>query len=296
MLANPSTGVRSFDGWPFAWYIINQDGAQPNKITIRCDLRNLPDPTLVHVKYSMLERTGSAPDFAWTADEWYDDGATSLARDERSRSNGTESIAIKVPGGSAALQGSRTYSSVPWGEEITAETRGATNAVTTSFAFYDANDQSGNYGRLRSFTVTGGEWEACEYYDYGSGTAKLAGALHKRHRPFKDSDTAVPGNLGQHEGEVTTFEYQVDVFDRRTRPTLVETAVNGVVTARSSTTYSDSSANFSGHPSLWLVTATRQDSSADGATLTSVFKYFREDAGIYQMATDDFFRMQTHSI
>lgn len=295
-----TSGLRSFSGAPFIWYLINQDGAQPNKVYINCDFRDQDDLgntacAVVATKHTVLERTGTVPDFTWKADEWYE--GSSISRDTRTRSNGTESISVAVPNGSAVTNATRTYSAVPWGEEITQETVGTSDTVATTSTYYTSNDQAGNYGRLKSIATTGGGWEGYEYYDYAGSTADQAGALWKRHRPFKNSDTSVPPNLGQHGGEITTFEYALDAFGRRTRPTLVETAVNGVVTARSQTSYSEANASITGLSNLMLVTATRNDSSADGQVLTTTTKYFREDAGThYNDATDDFFRMQIHSV
>lgn len=249
--STPSSGAREFNGDPFAWYLINPDGSEPNKIVIDCHLRELASWTSTgdpdYVKSTVLERSGTAPNFTWTADDWYKDGTSPLSRDIRARSSGVESVTVKVPDGATALAGSRTYGSVPWGEETVSETRGTGSTVTTNYSFHTSTEQAGNYGRLKSMTVTGGGWEAYEYYDYSSTTADVAGALHKRHRPFKNSDTSVPSNLSSHQGEITTFEYATDAFGRRTRPTLVETAVNGTVISRTVTGYSEASAGFNGH-------------------------------------------------
>jgi RHS repeat-associated protein len=304
LLAYPSTGLRGFTGEPYAWYFINQDGAQPNKVYINCDLRDLSSPTatgqpVVKTKHTVLERTGSVPNFTWIADEWYDDGASPLSRDDRARSNNTESIVVSVPSGATATAASRTYAAVPWGEEVVSSTAGSTNPVTTTREYYTSNSQSGSFGRLRSTSSTGGSWQAFEYYDYANGSSDEAGALYRSHQPFKNSDTAVPGNLSAHGGITTTYQYSVDAFGRRTRPSVVETTVNGVTTARSSTTYADATSVFMSHPTLYLVTATRvvSASGTPGDSLTTITKYFREDAGTYYAyATDDFFRNQLHSI
>ncbi len=298
----PGTGIRSFRGAPFAWYLINEDGAQPNKIIIDGHMRQITDlndtnAPLVHEKRTVLERTGTAPNYIWHADEWYDKSASSVSRDTRARSGNNETIAKAVPGGATAISGSRTYASVPWGEEIVSESLGSYDTVTTNYEYYTTADQTGNYGRMRSRLKTGGHWEAYEYYDYVTNSAEVAGALHRRHRPFKDSDTSVPSNLGAHSGEVTTYTYEPDAFGRRTRPATVETKINGVTTAYSTTSYSTALSGFSGRPQLRIVTATRQDSVSGGSSLTTITKYFREDAGAMSgHQSDDFFRFQTHSI
>ncbi len=300
--ATPATGLRAFTGDPYAWYLINQDGAQPNKVFINCDLRNLPTPTsagvpVVQVKHTVLERTGTAPNFTWTADEWYDDGYSSLSREVHVRSGSSESITIAQPGGATATSISRTYGSVPWGEEIVSETHGTTDAVTTSTEFYTSSAQAGNYGRPKSMLSTGGAWEAYEYYDYAGGTADEAGALYRSHRPWLNSDTSVPSNLGSHGGVITTFTYATDAFGRRSRPATEETTIGGVTVAKTSITYSDAASGFTGHPYLYLVTATNNAYASAGSTLTTINKYFREDAGAFGgYLADDFFRGQVHSI
>lgn len=308
----PGTGVRTFSGDPFAWYLINQDGTLPNKVYINCNIRELTSPLSagldpVQIKQTMLARTGTAPDFTWTADEWHE-GATSLSTDVRVRSINNETIAVSQSGGATVTSRTHTYGPVPWGEEIMGESAGTTNPITISNQFYITSAQAGNYGRLLSTITNGGTWEAYEYYDYSGTTtanAAVAGALYRSHRPFKNSSTTVPANLSTHTaGVVTTYAYAPDVFGRQARPTQVTTSVGGIATSSSTTSYADTASGFIGHDLLYIVTATNNVSSVLGAPLTTVSKYFREDAGVKTVSaidlttdpTDDFYRGQPHSI
>lgn len=302
-----TSGLRGLTGSPFAVYTITQNSS--TKVTIKCELTDqanlsAPNAAVKVTKYTVLERSGSAPNFTFKADDWYEGGA-SVSRETRARSSGVETYDVSVPSGATALQGSRSYTSVPWGEELTQEVAGSSNSITTTTEYYVTNAQAGNYGRVKSISTTGGSWEAYEYYDHAGGTADQAGALWKKHRPFKDSDTSVPANLGAHHGEVTMYDYALDQFGRRTRPTLVETAVDGVVTAKTTTAYADSGAGISGHSNLNIVTATRNDYRSSSESVQTITKYFREDVGTQPDGnpnddtplpdTEDFFRMQIHS-
>jgi RHS repeat-associated protein len=300
-----SGGIYTFAGDPFAWYFFNQNGADPNAVRITCDLRNITGTAgnllpggqaVTRSKITTLQRTGSAPNYVWTADGWRDNqsGTVALARYVRGRSGVTETLTTATPGASMpVVQLTRSYASQPWGEEVGSETLGSSNSIVTNYAYWStASDQSASYARLRS-RVTDGQWEAYEYYDYSDGL-DLAGALKRRHRPFNNSDTSVP-DLASHHGEVTTYSWTDDLFQRATRLAQMETTVDGVTTAKTTINYSGSSAgSFPGHSTLNLVVATRDDSSANGAALTTVTKYFCEDIG--SAVSDDFFRMQIHSI
>jgi RHS repeat-associated protein len=302
MIPGSGGALYTFTGDPFAWYIINRDGSQPNRISIDCDVRELPTPTSafltpVQVKHTVLTRSGTAlTNDIWTADEWYE-GSGTLSRDVRTRNGSTESVVVSQPAGDPVTSLSRTYTSVPWGEEIGSETAGTSNAITTINEFYTTSDQTGNYGRPRSTITNGGTWEAYEYYDYASGTADVAGALYRSHRPFENSSTTVPTDLTTDTGVITTYAYAADAFGRRTRPTQVTTTIGGIATSSSLTTYADALSGFTGHGSLYIVTATNTVSPASGINLTTISKYFREDAGAnYAYPTDDFYRGQPHSI
>lgn len=292
----------AFTGDPFAWYLVNQDGAVPNRIQINCDLRNVVNPTdaflpVVQTKITTLERTGTSPDFTWTARDWYASSSSPLSEDVRSRSGSNESEVVRVPGGATASASSRVFGSLPWGTDVSSETVGSSSGLTTNFSYYTSDAQSVSYGRLRSRAATGGGWEAYEYYDYSDSSAE-AGTLKRVHRPFKDSSTSAPSDLpSDTTNEVTTFTYGLDPFGRKTRVTSTETKIGGYVTARSETSYASSVATFTGHPHLNLITAERKDYAGASTYLTTTTKYFREDSGTVNGAeTDDFYRGQPHSI
>ncbi|MGH7955529.1 MAG: hypothetical protein ACREH8_00785, partial [Opitutaceae bacterium] len=289
-------GLYSFTGDPFAWYFFNQDGPEPNRVRISCGLRNVLDPTtagypVTRMKVTTLERAGDT----WTAHDWYPDGGSTLTEEVRARSGSTETLSVSPPGGSVTTQLTRAYTAKVWGEEVGTETLGTSNAVVTDYGYWETvGDQSAAYTRLRS-QLSHGAWQAYEYFDYADGMP-LAGAVRRQHRPFNNSDTSIP-NLASHNGEITTFAYTTDAFGRATRLTQMETTVAGTMTAKTEISYTDGSpGNFPGHPYLNLVTATRKDYSASGAFLTSITKYFREDAGTFTSPTDDFFRARVHSV
>jgi RHS repeat-associated protein len=315
-LGTLSNGVYNFSGDPFAWYFFNQDGAVPNAVIISCYLRNITgsdangNPTIlpggqpiVRGKITRLLRSGTSPNFTWTANDWFEAEPplplNPLNDIARARDGATETLTVAPHGGNAISQLTRSYSSQPWGEEVTQETLGTTAPVTTNYTYWDmagsGGDQSAAHTRLRSRS-SHGSWEVWEYYSIG--VSAWDGRLQRRHRPFKNSNTSVPTNLGAHGGEITSYQWAPDVFGRATRPTHIETTVNGVTTAKTEIAYSGPYfSNFTGHPALTLITATRKDYSAAGTFLTTTTKYFSEHSGANGAPlTDDFFRLRLHSV
>ncbi len=291
---------------PYAWYFFNQEGSNENKVTISCDLRPPGAYGSVPVsrkKVTTLERVGSAPNFSWTAQEWHKDDENSVSQSSRVRSGTGETLAVS-DGTTVATQMVRTYGTFQFGEDVTSEALGSSQTITTDYTYYDDDNYgvpgtSSVFSRLRSRHTTGGAWEAYEYYDYDD-SLEVAGMLKKVHRPFKDSSTTVPGNVaGDTAGEVTEYEYDSDAFLRKRRPTSIITKVGGTTTATTTIGYSSAPAGAVHQPNLALVTATRKEYFGNGSedSLTTVTKYFREDAGTEEGSeTDDFFRNQIHSI
>ncbi len=315
-LGTQSGGIYSFTGDPFSWYFFNQEGQQPNAVRITCGLRNTtgfdssgqmivlpPLQPVVRAKVTDLVRTGDAPNHTWAARDWYPEhpeSGSTVSLSLRTRNGAAESLAVASESidsespPTIVAQLTRTYSRKTWGDEVGTETLGTTDPVVTSYGYWESVAvQSAAYTRVRS-QIRHGAWEAYEYYDYADGLA-TAGALRRRHRPFNSTDTTVP-DLANHNGEITTYEWMTDAFGRATRPALVETKVAGVTTAKARVEYSEASSNFSGHTALTLVTATRKDYSASATYLTSITKYFSENAGVVGIATDDFFRSRVHSV
>jgi RHS repeat-associated protein len=296
-LGSPVGSLYQFTGDPFAWYVFDTSGGQPDTMAITCHSRDIVDTNttgypVVRTKVTTLQRAGST----WTSKDWYT-GSVALSENTRSRTGSDESVTVAPPSQALtapATKITRSFVTKAWGEEVVSETRGTTAPVVTNYQYWDSVvPESAAYARLRSMNVHG-MWEAYEYYDYLDGIV-LAGAIRKRHRPFNDSSASPPGNLTTHtQGEVTSYEWTDGAFGRGTRPTKIETAVNGVVTSKALIAYSQATV-FSGHPALLVVTATRTDYSKSNETLVSETKYFSEAAGINGISTDDFFRSRTHS-
>jgi RHS repeat-associated protein len=298
-LGSYNNGYYSFNGYPYAWYFFNQQGAQPNQVQINCDTRPAGADNVVRTKITTLTRSGSAPNYTWTAEDWYGSNDSPIVESVRARNGSSETLTTEIPGQAAAAQLNRAYTTMPWGGDmVTTETLGTTNAPTTNYDYWSSvSDQSGAYARVRSQISGGGEWEAYEYYDYSDGAP---GKLYRVHRPFNNSDTSVPSDLSSDSGQITTYGWSVDPFGAATRLASSQTTVAGVVTAKTTVSYATSSPNFSGHANLRIVTATKQDYSGDNTWLTTITKYFAEDSGradyLSGDVTEDFFRNQIHSI
>ncbi len=208
-----------------------------------------------------LSRSGTWPNYQWTKTPWAKLN-TSPLKEIVTQSAGisggrTESVAVRVPGGSSVYNLTRTYSDSAAGEVLTAESIGTSNALTGTFSYYTAPSQA-TWGKLDSASLGSGGWVANEYYETG-----LAWGMVKRtYKPHLDSPSTSTKNPSL--GEVTYFEYVYDQFNGPPRVSLVERSINGVVVARTTSSYAYSFSSTS------FVTETKTTSHASGQTLTSV--------------------------
>ncbi len=313
-----TAGVRSFKGYPFVTYRIESEGAFKLKIT--SETRQLADifspdaplystvigdnnhggnAPIARTSSTTLERTGTAPGYAWNLKDWNTVGQTQLVEENRvwggSSGNRTEEVTV----GSNVSRSTRIYYKYDWGEELVGITKGAapTPSETTTLEYYEAISPVGSYGAVKTRTTTGGAWEAYEYHP------SEFGVVTRQHRPYQGTPAAPPFDLTSNtSGEITSFSYALDAFGRLTRPTLIETRINNVQIRKSEISYT--SASFGGRDTLQIVTALRKDYPEVGQFLSTITKYFQEDAGLYVDAVngvpvrkfETFFRGRLHSI
>lgn len=283
---------------PYSVYKIERDGGtNATKLKITRDSYEIPNATTTGVTTSRtevmtMERSGTNwPNYDWTHTGWTLSGQTALT--QRSIDSGgtasarTENAAIRVPGGNTSTSATRAYATKAWGEVITSETLGSTDSMTSTFAYYENSSQPG-YTYIKSRTANSGAWEAYEYHDDTANPLR-SGMVKFQHRPWLDAPSAVPSTLSSNtSGEITQYDYTTDAFGFYTRPSSVETKVNGTLTARSTFSYADT-ANVNG---MTVVTATRLDRYDSNAAnnLETLTRYYREDTA------DAFFRGQLYSV
>lgn len=247
--------VQTPTGSPFATYLI--DASVNGALWITKTTRTIPDYTTTgvaaaRVEWTVLNRFGSWPTHCWVRDDWrvrpssvdysitsVQSGGTTAAR--------TESLTIspsRTPSSSQiAVNLSRTYAALNFGEALTGETLGTTNPVSAAFTYYQDSNEPNSYGQLKTVELTGGRWESYEYYP-DSAAERTPGLLKYRFRPYSESP-ASPGAstpaFNPAQGEVTYYEYfgaTFGLWDER-RPTLIRTSINGVVTAKKTISYDD---------------------------------------------------------
>lgn len=295
----------TFTGSPFVTYTLRSPDGSATKLEIKSETRQLPNTTTTGVAVARtaittISRAGSWPAFTWVRDDWATSGQTTLSRDTRiwtaaTGTNHNETVTVAVPGsGTNASYAERNYKGYSWGEVVGFEKRGTTNFIQTDYSYYENTGDIGSLGLPKLMTITGGAWEAFEYY---GDTSYKTGVMRRRHRPF--GDTAAPSPTDdlsvRTSGEITKFEYVDDGYTRawglQLRPTKIETTVDGKMTATSSVSYSDSLVQVNG-VSTSLVTSTRSDRYDNNAAnvLTAVTKFFREDV------PNAFLRGKPHSI
>ncbi|MEJ1974182.1 MAG: hypothetical protein WDM96_17515 [Lacunisphaera sp.] len=202
----------------------------------------------------------------------------------------SESLAVQAPGGSAVAQRAASYTNYSWGEEPGSVTLGSGTGLQTSYAYFDNGANPGSQGYVDNVVAPGGGWTAYDYW-YPASVGPSTGTVKYRYRPYNNSPSTLTRDVNQ--GEVTYYEYSLDAFGILSRPTLVQTSVNGTMTAKSVIGYSEAAHSSSG--TLMIVTATRQDYSDASHSLTTVTKYFREDAGVATPA-ETFYRNLPYSV
>ena len=276
-----SNGYFIFSGSPFATYLIQPQGSDTAGVIITGTFRDLGDSS-TRTLTTKLTRTGTAPAFTWTADGWHT-GTSVVSQTIRARNGMSETLTVQS-GSAVALSSTRTYTSfglTPLGDEITQESNGSSNPMTTNYSFY-ADEGQISYGRPEFIWNNGGAWTGFVYNNDGRPASQYS--------PFANTDVK-PVSLPAGSGTVTTYTYSADPWGRNTRIAEVETKTNGSTTTKSVTSYANETpfSSYTAHPTLIVLRSTRTDYSASGSSLTTITKQFYE-------AAEDFFRGQVHSI
>ncbi len=163
--------------------------------------------------------------------------------------------------------------------------------MVSANTYYTNANEEGSYGYVKSTSIDpdtnsthDGAWVAYEYYPWAEDSA---GTVSRVHRPYGNSPASVPTDLAaSNSGEITSYEYVEDAFGRKSRPSLVETKVNGVTVSKSTTDYTDTATVND----MYIVEAAQKDYSSSSVYLETVTKYYREDTWL------QFFRNQVHSV
>jgi RHS repeat-associated protein len=269
-----TTAPYTFTGSPYINYTLTQSATAADQIL------QITSQTSARTAVTILKRTGDGltPAYSWNVQDWNTSGASQLVEEQRdstgTAANRTENRYLRTPSQAAAVSVANSFQQFNWGEELVDATAGTTNAVTNHYEYYADSAQKGSYAFPKSRFTTGGSWEA---YDYDNSNVAAIGIIKTVYHPY--GNTPATPTFDSSQGEVTSLGYSYDAFGMLTRPASSLTTVNGTTTAKSATTYTD--AAYPGSNTLFIVTATRDDYTADGASLRSVTKYFREDAGAY---------------
>jgi RHS repeat-associated protein len=286
---------------PYVVYRVAKN-ASSTSLKITCSYYDNNSTTAARTTETTLTRTGTYPDFVWEKEDWHTSGTTAPVKEHREWSLNTvndssgqalytgrlEKISILNGSGATISYAEKQYEELPlfsWLpsiERLRRVVRGKTNPETDDYTYGD------DPRLLRSKTTASGGWEAYEYYpsstDYGT-------LLARKFQPYLDAPAAPPDGKAttwnNDQGVVTLYGYQ-GAFDRLTS---TETKLKGSSVSKSTITYSDPATNpTKPQTGMVIVTATRQDFTATGASLTTVTEYYHENHA------DEFLRHQIHSI
>jgi RHS repeat-associated protein len=249
---NPSQkGSSSFNGSAYVTYRVEQ-GATATTLKITKEERDVTDTTstfpVSRREIMTLARTGTWPNVTWTKRDWTLENQTSLSEtyvvSTGSTSSRTETIAVRTPGASTpAISLSRSYTAPTVGgqsvvgEVVSSETLGTTNSLTASFDYYTDTSDFGSLGYVKSTSKPGDGWAAYDYYPTDITSNFRGGRLKYKYQPYLNAPASISHDSSL--GKVTYYEYVNDKFGAPTRPSLVQTTINGTVVAKTATTYND---------------------------------------------------------
>ena len=292
-----STGYFTFSGSPYVSYQVQPQGSDASGVIVTADFGQ----GAARVLTTKLTRTGTAPNYTWTADGWHT-GSSAMVQTVRARSGSTETLSVKDGNGNVAVTSTRTYTAMLLTEEVTTEAAGTANPLTADYIFY--NDGVGtsdpayaaatalNWGSLRGMTGSGGKWANYTY--------NASGRVQTAQRPFNNSTASDSSSA-----LTDSYTYQADALRFQTRVTSVSTTRGGTTLAQSTTAYADEtpfSSFSSSHPNLGIVKATTTTNADSATSYTSIRRYFNEavgtgynNTGTLNTTTDDFFAGKIHS-
>lgn len=287
---------------PYLSYLI-EPGDTPVSLRITREARDVTDATgdfpVVQTHVMMIERSGSWPQFNWFHSGWTRAGEAPLVQhvllgEDSQTLAREEHMSIGQPGrAGSALKVSFDYKQEPWGEVLTQSTLGTTDSATTSYTYHDDLLLPGSWGNVKAIESSGGSWQAFDYFAPGGGDSEHFGVVKYRLRPYGNQAIPVTLDPAAANLEVTEYNYEDDIFGYFRRPTLIETKVNQVTTAKSTISYNENLETIDeGYDDLFIMQATRRDYFTGGgnSNLRTVTKFIRKDQ------EEAFFRGKTHSV
>jgi RHS repeat-associated protein len=170
------------------------------------------------------------------------------------------------------------------GEVMTSEHVGSGGPpLVTSFNYYLDPADFGSLGYVKDATLPEGGWVAYQYYPTNVEAGYRGGRVKYRFRPFLDAPVAPTQDTAQ--GEVTYYEYVNDVYGAPIRPSLVQTSVGNVVTAKTVLAYNDNYITAAGG----FTQTTRTEFTQSDRSLTTI------TVNYWETLSDSFLRRQTYS-
>ncbi|MDX2186226.1 MAG: RHS repeat-associated core domain-containing protein [Opitutaceae bacterium] len=313
-----ASGYYTITGNPFAKYYV-YPAATSTKAEIKCEMLNLSTGAVARTLWTTLERTGTGPNFTWTATPWTDQGSAPLVRDVRTISGTTETLQTLDSSNNILRSTTRVKRGIGSGsdlerllaDELVSETSAG---ETTTYEIY-TDSTLGNFGRVYKVVAPGGSWTGFQYNTE-------SGVIDATHTPFLDS--AFPASLSSNTTGARAANTMVqDLLGQRIRPTLVEGYFANIKGASTSFTYVDpdynaptndkfpfrslTDANTAGVHLVGLVQQTATQATSASASLVTITRTFAENSGIASTSpgtavisgndpSNDFFRNLPHSV
>lgn len=281
----PTSFPHGFSGQPFVTYRVEK-GTTATSLKITKEVIDVQNGNTTNLPVSRREvmtlaRTGTWPAVSWAKTDWTLQGQTAVSEVDVTSSGTTsartESIAVKTPGGATVTNLTRNYS-VPLdgngqsvlGEVLSSETLGTGTGMTAGFSYYTDTSEWGSFGNLKSATLPGGNWAAYEYYPADPAAGGVGGRVKYKYRPYLNAPTSISQSPSS--GEVTYYEYVNDAFGLPTRPSLVQTTINGVITAKATTTYNDFDSTVG-----WMASVVHTEYTSSGQSLITTYVKYPEN-------------------
>ena len=299
---NPNSIAKpqGFTGTPFMQYTV-QPGPQNASGTpsLQITKQTYNAGTLVATWVTTLTRSGTAPNFIWSLQDWAQQGATAFLTENRawtqSGSQVNEVLTRSGPNGTSLVL-NNIYSDLGWGLTLTQSVAGqnASPQLVSNYTYYEDNvNHPESYGFLELVGNNDGSWQGFDYYGtqgqdiyasgIGTGTPLAVceyGMLNRTYQPFGSAPAyaAVQAGLSPTQGGVVTaYSYQPDNFGAPTRTNSISTTINGAPAGSSTTTYNNSLRTDANGNVIAQAVSTVQTDGTAGDTLATTTNYYRED-------------------
>lgn len=248
-------GLYQISGQPFVtWKFKNPDTSTVSRLQIIKTQNGVPD---------MSEYSWDAVSGSWSLSRGNGARVETKTVAYPTSSSRAETFTVKDSNGQILSRLTRTFHTLPWGEELIQEVSDPDGAaLTTLYTYYENPAELGSYGKVKTVTNPDGAWEKNVYDAFGNRTLVL--------RPWKDLSLAAATEANS---RATYYTYSnTDGLEVSLFPRMLSSMTEKIagVTVRK-TTYARTSTSINGAPAVTETQTVYASSSVGQATTTTTY-------------------------